>query len=163
MRVEHPCNGCGVLTRNPKYCSYGCAARVNNKLPRKRQCPIGQCADCKTPIQIRLKRCKECRIKFHLQSKENRRQKSTEAVSRWRRNLKKRAIEYKGGKCIRCGYVRCIRALQFHHLNPAEKDFQISRGTTVSWEKVQVELDKCILVCANCHSEIHDELNSVGV
>lgn len=70
---------------------------------------------------------------------------------------KLKAIEYKGGKCQICGYNKCTRSLQFHHLDPNEKDFGISRGTK-SFEKLKPELDKCILVCANCHGEIHDGL-----
>lgn len=72
--------------------------------------------------------------------------------------LKVKAIEYKGGACQKCGYNKYIGALEFHHLDPAQKDFGISeKGHTRSWEKIKNELDKCILVCANCHREIHSE------
>ena len=71
-----------------------------------------------------------------------------------KRQRKLEAIEYKGGKCERCGYNKCIQALDFHHINPKEKDFTISGGTK-SFESLKSELDKCILVCKNCHSEIH--------
>jgi 5-methylcytosine-specific restriction endonuclease McrA len=73
--------------------------------------------------------------------------------------MKEKAIAYKGGKCCRCGYSKCTSALEFHHLDPAEKDFAISgRGCTISWKKLEKELEKTILVCANCHREIHEEL-----
>ena len=50
-------------------------------------------------------------------------------------------------------------ALEFHHLDPSQKDFGISsKGYTRSWDKVKEELDKCILVCSNCHREIHSGL-----
>lgn len=66
------------------------------------------------------------------------------------------AIAYKGGSCQCCNYNRYVGALEFHHLNPDEKDFGIaSRGYTRSWERNKAELDKCVLVCANCHREIH--------
>ena len=66
------------------------------------------------------------------------------------------AVEYKGGRCQVCGYDRCIEALEFHHLDPTQKDFGIShKGYTRSWEKVKEEVDKCILLCANCHREFH--------
>jgi len=79
------------------------------------------------------------------------------------------ALDYKGGKCQVCGYNRCQKALEFHHLNPAEKDFSISR--VMSWRKymskseedLKKELDKCVLLCSNCHRELHDgmiKLNS---
>ena len=82
-----------------------------------------------------------------------------EDVSNRRRKLKLLAIEYKGGKCCKCGYNKSVRSLQFHHINPEEKDFDIGHsGYTLSWEKTKKELDKCILVCANCHGEIEDEI-----
>jgi hypothetical protein len=81
---------------------------------------------------------------------------SMNAVIKRRKDLKQKAINYKGGKCEICGYDRCNQALQFHHLDPSKKDFGISaHGFTRSWDKVKSEIDKCILVCGNCHSEIH--------
>ena len=78
-------------------------------------------------------------------------------VTKRRDRVKVKAIEYKGGKCERCSYKKCIPALEFHHVESEHKDFSLSGdGHTRSWEKIKVELDKCILVCANCHREIHD-------
>lgn len=75
-------------------------------------------------------------------------------MTKFRRELKVKAVEYKGGKCQRCGYNKCAAAMHFHHLYG--KDFGISAyGNTRSWEKVQNELDKCELLCANCHAEEH--------
>jgi len=86
----------------------------------------------------------------------------SEAVQKRRRKVKEMSIEYKGGCCERCGYNKCIGALEFHHINPEEKDFGIAfKGYTRSWEKVKKELDKCILVCSNCHSEIHEEIKKL--
>lgn len=85
-------------------------------------------------------KCKECR---------------KDAVIDTRRRNKIRLVEYKGGKCEICGYNKCIDALEFHHLNPEEKDFGLSCGDTRSLERLKVEADKCIMVCANCHREIH--------
>jgi hypothetical protein len=80
----------------------------------------------------------------------------SENVQRRRHTIKQKAIEYKGGKCIICNYNRCNSALEFHHLDPNEKEFGFgNKGSTRGWEKVQAELDKCILVCATCHREIH--------
>lgn len=85
-------------------------------------------------------------------------------VQRRRNKIKEMAIEYKGEECNICGYKRCKSALEFHHLDPSKKDFAISaKGYTRSWETVKAELNKCIMVCANCHREIHDgiiDLNS---
>jgi hypothetical protein len=83
-------------------------------------------------------------------------------VDRTRRRLKLRAIEYKGGKYQNCNYNKCVAALEFHHVDPTEKDFGLAQsGITKSWEKMKIELDKCILVCANCHREIHFELDKI--
>lgn len=66
------------------------------------------------------------------------------------------AVVYKGGRCQNCGYDRCAEALEFHHIENSEKDFGISaRGYTRSWLKIRQELDKCVLLCANCHRELH--------
>ena len=64
-------------------------------------------------------------------------------------------IEYKGGKCIKCGYNKNIAALDFHHLESDNKDFNIAH-VGGGLEKMKKELDKCILVCSNCHREIHN-------
>lgn len=81
-----------------------------------------------------------------------------EAVQKNREKIKEKAIEYKGGCCERCGYNKCNTALEFHHIDPLEKDFAIGDGgNTRGWERVRKEIDKCILVCANCHREIHME------
>lgn len=71
--------------------------------------------------------------------------------------LKERLVEYKGGKCEKCGYNKCITALEFHHIDPNEKDFGIGSFNVLSFDKCKREVDKCILVCANCHREIHYE------
>lgn len=79
------------------------------------------------------------------------------AVSLRRIKLRKMAREYKGGKCEICGYSRCERALSFHHRDPKKKSFGISdRGLTYSWQRIKNEIDKCVLLCANCHMELHD-------
>ncbi len=86
----------------------------------------------------------------------DRRQYLIAAVHKRRKKIRQMAIEYKGGQCQTCGYNRCIDALEFHHNNSSGKDFSISeKGYTRSWTKVKEELDKCVLLCANCHREIH--------
>jgi 5-methylcytosine-specific restriction endonuclease McrA len=78
------------------------------------------------------------------------------AVSKRRKNIKAMAIALKGGKCQFCGYDRCAAALEFHHLDPQAKGFGLAlKGLTRSWERTQKELEKCVLICSNCHKEIH--------
>lgn len=79
-------------------------------------------------------------------------------VSELRRKVKLQAIEYKGGKCVQCGYDKCPSAMIFHHVDPNEKDYGLSEsGISRSFEKSKTELDKCILLCSNCHAELHYE------
>ena len=85
----------------------------------------------------------------------DRRQYIIQAVSKRRRVVKALAIEYKGGKCQVCGYEKYQGALELHHLNPTEKEFSIGeQGYSRSWERIKKELDKCVLLCANCHREV---------
>ena len=89
-------------------------------------------------------------------------EKNVIRVRNRRRKLKEMAIEYKGGCCQECGYDKAKTALEFHHLDPNKKDFGIAaKGHTRSWEKIKIELDKCIMVCSNCHREIHEGLIEV--
>lgn len=85
-----------------------------------------------------------------------------EAVSKRRKKLKRMAVEYKGGKCVHCGYNKCVEALEFHH-NDGDKEFGIAaKGITRSFEAIKKEIDKCILICANCHVEEHVRLNIIA-
>ena len=79
------------------------------------------------------------------------------AVNNHRKRIKVKAVEYKGGKCYICGYDKCVAALEFHHIDPKTKSFSISgNGFTHSWDKIKQELDKCVLLCANCHREVEN-------
>ncbi len=69
--------------------------------------------------------------------------------------MKRKCVDYKGGKCQSCGYDRYIGALEFHHKNASEKTYEISQKLKCySFEKLKIELDKCVLVCCRCHDEI---------
>ena len=78
------------------------------------------------------------------------------AVTKRRRKLKLLLLEYKGGKCIVCGYNKTPWAMDLHHVDETKKEFSMSvRGLTRSWERLKKEADKCVLLCANCHREVH--------
>lgn len=86
----------------------------------------------------------------------DRREYLIKAVAKRRKKIRKMVVEYLGGKCQVCGYNRCIAALDFHHLDESKKKFGLSqRGMTRSWVKTRKELDKCVLLCSNCHRELH--------
>lgn len=84
---------------------------------------------------------------------------NTEAVTKCRNSIKIKAIEYKGGCCEKCGYNKYIGALEFHHLDPSKKDFGVSDGNYRNWLTVKEEIDKCLLLCSNCHKETHAGVN----
>ena len=67
---------------------------------------------------------------------------------------KQRCVDYLGGKCMICGYNKCLGAMDFHHREPSEKEFSITQ-VRYKLEKLKPELDKCDLLCSNCHKEIH--------
>ena len=66
-----------------------------------------------------------------------------------------RAIHPKPLRCERCGYDTCHNALEFHHVDPNDKERAISMMTNYSYSKIKSEVDKCIILCANCHREVH--------
>src|SRR6185436_15823652 len=93
-------------------------------------------------------RCKKC---------------TSEAVSKHRKDKRKKLVEAAGGKCSMCGYDKCIQALHFHHLDPSTKLFEISgKGQTYSIERMRKEVEKCVLLCSNCHTEVEAGITMVG-
>jgi transposase len=92
-------------------------------------------------------RCKRCRI---------------ERVNQRRRAIKRKLVADAGGKCVVCGYDRCQRALEFHHLDPRTKEFHLGHtGVTRSLAKARAEARKCILLCSNCHAEVEAGITAV--
>lgn len=89
--------------------------------------------------------------------------KTAERVRRWRKRTKQKIVEAMGGKCVCCGYNKCSGALVLHHLDPSQKEMGLGalRASCSSWGKIVKELRKCILVCANCHAEIHAGLTKI--
>ena len=113
----------------------------------KKECPI--CGKTFVPNNIKRKYCYEC-VPIGLPSNER--------LKRMSHLVKHKLILYKGGKCEKCGYNKCEGALHFHHLNPKEKEFtvsQINLNEYFTLEKLYREVDKCVLLCANCHAEEH--------
>lgn len=83
-------------------------------------------------------------------------------VVRKRQKKKIAAVAYKGGKCVLCGYSKNVGSLAFHHLDPNGKEFGIGGlGVNLSWERLKQELDKCVLLCHNCHGEVHSGMVSL--
>lgn len=131
-------------------------------------CNRKYCLDCSpfgSKNTLRLERangivglCGQCGSEFDYVRKSGAtRTKCVRCRDKDRRHLlKRRAVNFMGGKCVHCGYDKSMRALHFHHSDPKKKEFEISHRMRRSWESVAKELEKCELICANCHAEKHD-------
>lgn len=84
--------------------------------------------------------CKVCRLEY--------------AHTR-RRSIKQQAINYLGGKCSMCNLKDKPCVYDFHHTDPSQKDLAIADSNSKSFETLKPELDKCVLLCANCHRKLH--------
>ena len=165
------CTSCGVefdkhereIKRSKSgnhFCSRSCSAKINNlgvSRYKKKE---------KNSLIVKKTCIWHCCGKQFLQDPEKSKKdfcspscKRSYYVQRNRFKVKLLAVNYKGGRCEKCGYDKCIDSFDFHHKNPSEKEFGIgSKGVTRSWEKTRKEIDKCILLCANCHREEHYNL-----
>lgn len=85
---------------------------------------------------------------------------TSKKVVNWRKRTKLKLVHHFGGKCQICGYNKYEGALEFHHKDPSEKDFSLS-GKSLSFDKMLEEAKKCVLVCGNCHSEIHAGITKI--
>jgi hypothetical protein len=117
----------------------------------------------------RFKRCPRCNVIKEIEQHFNKKRSENGIVSWCKpcqsqvrrehgRGFKEKCVNYKGGKCMACGYSKCLAAMNFHHRDPTQKDYQISEIRTKPWKDVVVELDKCDLLCRNCHAELHDQI-----
>ena len=109
--------------------------------------------------------CKECGEtepdQFYGKSKITCKKCHSKSTHDRQKEVRRLAREHKGGKCQFCGYNKYEGALQFHHLDPMQKDpKEFKRHKNL--EAFLAEVDKCILLCANCHAEEHDRLRRVG-
>ena len=100
-----------------------------------------------------IRRCKPCRKAVkrkrpYIYSKE----KSQETIIRYREK-KDKAVALFGGKCLDCSNIYPPFVFDFHHLEPKEKDDGVAFHS--SWEKIEKELKKCVMLCANCHRIRH--------
>jgi hypothetical protein len=107
----------------------------------------GECEHVESGIKIKKWKCCSCTVDYS---------------SNYRKRMKQKAVDYLGGFCELCGYNKSISALNFHHRDPLLKEFELGgTGVCRRWDKLVIELDKCQLLCFNCHYEVHetDDLN----
>ncbi len=115
------------------------------------------CKDCGETDPARFYVGGRKRIKVRCRNCHNKDQ-----ISRFRA-YKAKAVEYKGGKCEVCGYGKCLAAMDFHHVDPKMKDPNWAGMKNRPLDKIKDELDKCMLVCRNCHAEIHYSTSQIRV
>lgn len=146
-------NGASHNMKNRRYCLKCSPFGRHNTKPISNPILVATagnkfCRACKTeqPLENFYKRhgvCKSCK---------------QDAQKKKIKEFKRRCVEYLGGKCLECGYHKCYMALDFHHRNPEEKDFKIAEAISKRFDdEIKRELDKCDLLCANCHRETHSE------
>lgn len=173
------CANCNNETKNPKFCSRSCANVYNNSVYKKRVLKK-KCKTCPRKIKSSRTYCDKCweehrrntkyspcKIhgiqKFSHDGKTFRCSKChNEKTARHRRKVKSRLVDIFGGKCQCCGYSTTVWALTFHHVDESTKEFSIGSGDTRAWTKVLEEAKKCILVCFNCHQEIHAGIRDIS-
>ena len=91
-------------------------------------------------------------------------ERASSPVVAHRRRRKMMAVAYMGGACCTCGRSGPPALFEFHHRDPASKQFGISQdGNTRSWTRVIEELAKCVMLCVNCHREVHAGVRMLDV
>lgn len=82
---------------------------------------------------------------------------------KWRNKRRKVLVEENGGRCYICGYNKCLTALDFHHRDPSQKEFGIARmlNNGAPMERLKREIQKCVLICSNCHHEVHEGITAL--
>ena len=98
-------------------------------------------------------RCDSCYLKYWSNQRRTKRRDYTDRRLACRSRRKEKCIEILGGKCERCGYSKSLKALTFHHRDPSTKKENISKMLERPWNEILIELEKCALLCFNCHME----------
>jgi len=109
-------------------------------------------------------RCDKCHNEYKrsVMKRPKSKEMNNARVRKYQRENKLKAVKYKGDKCEYCWYNKSIAALSFHHINPEEKEYYPWQILDWWWDKVKKELDKCIMLCANCHMEEHERLRNLS-
>jgi len=151
------CQTCGkefeALKSTKKYCCRTCqnkAAWIRKQEKEKLLAEgidpdIKYCLICNTPFKPKDKNANQRQCCYNCMP---------EGTQLRRGDFLAKLKQSRGGKCERCGYDKCIQALEFHHIDPSQKEFTISNDHFKLIEAVE-ESKKCIIICSNCHKEFH--------
>lgn len=148
-------------------CDCGCGTKKSIRTDALYQVTVGGCSNM---AMLEPKICARCGEKFYPKKQAKTRRYCYDcipedfAVADTRKAIKKWGLEYKGHSCQCCGYDACTEALEFHHVDETTKSFNLSdHNIKLDWPIIKKELDKCIVVCANCHREIHAKIRYIEV
>lgn len=108
-----------------------------------------------------MKFCNICNKAIKQLQNRNRNRCSGCTTKMRRYRTKMAAVKLLGGSCTKCGYNKNISAFEFHHLDPSQKDFNIGNAANKSWEVIKKEIQKCVLLCANCHKIEHSDFTKL--
>lgn len=128
-----------------------------------------ECIECGKKLQgNQVKFCSiKCKEKHYYHNIPHENKKCNSAFRQLIRSTKRKLyfVELKGGKCEICGYNKNLSALEFHHINSDEKSFNLDGRMLANSniEKLEEELDKCMLICSNCHKELHNENHNMEI
>ena len=143
---KFPCLYCSIECSHSRIQKKETKEKIADKLRKKERkfCSCGKLLHSRNKTGF----CIDCKPKREYKS-------TAEIARKYRTKRKNILIENKGGKCEVCGYNKCIRALEFHHIDPNKKEYNVSTSTNIDIDILLEEIKKCILVCSNCHREIH--------
>ena len=120
-----------------------------------------ECVECSkvfTSVRKTMYCCDACRQKYQYDKRKQNGENPYLQQKERGVNKKIKAVLSLGGKCISCGYNKNLAALEFHHIDPSIKEFQVDLRvfSNLSNERLEEEVSKCLLLCANCHRELHN-------
>ena len=142
MLETHKFGSCPVWSMTPKFC-------------------MADCVVCGTPLTGRKTRfcARSCKNSFG-----NNRLQSYRAQQLRGRERKIRLVRSRGSCCESCGYAKNFAALEFHHLDPLDKAFNLDLRSLSNrrWSSIVAEEKKCALLCSNCHKELHNPECDLG-
>jgi len=128
------CNKCGIQEDNIEFATKGCL-----------------CIPCH---RIKAIEANKRWMAKHRDTIMQRRRDKYPEKKKEREARKQILLDMRGGRCSICGYDKCSAALDFHHIDPTQKEFRLSKNVLIN-DTVIAEVNKCVILCANCHREYH--------
>lgn len=146
-----------IKRSNQKYCSHDCFGKYIDGRGIKNHIKNGkECIKCKKDLTDRQKKFCSTKCSISYQNKRCRTKCNENRKNRFK-ILKKQLVQACGGSCLLCGYDKCDQALVFHHLDESTKEIRLDTTSLSSSTKETIlqELPKCVVLCHNCHFEVH--------